>query len=92
MVTNRNLGGENFRLLPPSGAKTRNVRKIALFRRSRDFSLHGIGRFKSRATPYRIRTVSNFNDQTDKQADRKGGWQQNAVEIRDGVAVGDMHL
>ena len=38
MVSNRNLGWGNFRLLPPGGEMSKNVRKIALFETVDDFS------------------------------------------------------
>ena len=39
------------------------------------------------------RTVfAQFQISMIRQTDRKGGWQQYAVEIRDAAAVGDMHL
>ena len=37
MVSNRNLRSPNFGLLPPSGEKTKNVQKIALFETADDF-------------------------------------------------------
>ena len=37
MVSNRNFGGGNFRLAPPGGGMSKNVRKIALFETVDDF-------------------------------------------------------